>query len=310
MPERPIRLGVSVGRPRTGSTWAQTAREIETIGFHSMWVADHLVDDLYSPFAALAWAAASTERLVVGPLVLANDFRHPVIVAREAATLAELSGGRFVLGLGAGHMRFEYEEAGIAYDDDATRVDRFVEAVEVIDALRGGGSVDHAGRHYRVKGHHIYPATRFPLLVGGNGRRVLTTAARRADIVQFTGFSPRDGGTRNDLGNMRSARLDRQVAEVRAEAGGRPIELSALVQRMTVTDDPAGATAATAAQFGVPVEAIRDCPYIFVGKPEQIADLLHERSERFGITSWIALSLREGIDGPPSSLAPVIARLS
>jgi probable F420-dependent oxidoreductase len=307
-----IRLGVSIGQPSEGETWAQTARQIESYGFHSLWVADHLVDGLYSPFTALAWAASATERLVVGPLVLANDFRHPVIVAREAATLASLSDGRFVLGLGAGHMKVEYDEAGIAYDDDRLRVDRFVEAVEVIDALRNGGKVDHAGTHYQVRGHTIFPAVRFPLLVGGNGTRVLTAGAHHADVVQFTGFSPRDGGTRNDLGNLRSSRLDEQVALVRSKAGERfgSIELSALVQRMTVTDDGRGAVGALAAQFGVSDDDILDCPYLFVGSADGIADLLRERSERFGITSWVVLSLRAGVDGPPSTLAPVLSALT
>jgi probable F420-dependent oxidoreductase len=231
-----IRVGVSIGRPSDGETWAQTARQVESCGFHSLWVADHLVDGLYSPFTALAWAAAATERLVVGPLVLANDFRHPVIVAREAATLASLSDGRFVLGLGAGHMKSEYDEAGITYDDDRPRVDRFIEAVEVIDALRNGAKIDHAGAHYRVSGHTMYPAGRFPLLVGGNGARVLTAGARHADIVQFTGFSPREGGTRNDLGNLRSSRLDQQVVRALAGREVRVDRVETLVQRMVVTD--------------------------------------------------------------------------
>jgi probable F420-dependent oxidoreductase len=306
-----IRVGVSIGEPNDGETWAQTARQIESYGFHSLWLADHLVDGLYSPFTALAWAAATTERLVVGPLVLANDFRHPVIVAREAATLASLSDGRFVLGLGAGHMKFEYDQAGIAYDDDRVRVDRFVEAVEVIDALRRGRKVDHAGTHYQVH-HTIFPISRFPILVGGNGRRVLAAGARHADIVQFTGFSPRQGGTSNDLGNLRSSRLDAQVALLRSEAGERfgSIELSALVQRMVVTNDVSAAAGAMAAQFGVSADDVLDCPYIFIGSATGIADLLRERSERFGITSWVVLSLRPGVDGPPSTLAPVLATLA
>jgi alkanesulfonate monooxygenase SsuD/methylene tetrahydromethanopterin reductase-like flavin-dependent oxidoreductase (luciferase family) len=173
MPVPPIRVGVSIGEPDRGESWARTARHIESCGFHSLWVADHLVAGLYAPFTALAWAAAATEHLVVGPLVLANDFRHPVIVAREAATLAELSGGRFVLGLGAGHMKVEYDEAGIAYDDDGLPVDRFVEAVEVIDALRSASPVDYQGAHYRVSGHTMYPAS------GAGHQDAAEMAARR-----------------------------------------------------------------------------------------------------------------------------------
>lgn len=305
-----VELGVSIGQPITGETWAGTARRIEEIGFHSLWLADHLVPELYSPFTALAWAAASTTRLVVGPLVLANDLRHPVIVAREAATIAELSGGRFVLGLGAGHMRFEYDEAGIAYDDDRTRVERFVEAVEVIDDLRAGGPIFFDGAHYHVH-HTLFPATRFPILVGGNGRRVLTVAAERADIVQFTGFSPRQGGTRNDLSNMRSARLDEQIAFVRERAGDRAgsLRLSALVQRVVLTDDRERALAELASQFGVAVDDLDDCPYVYVGSAEEIVDQFRVRSERFGITLWVALSLREGVDASPDALGAVLARL-
>jgi probable F420-dependent oxidoreductase len=312
MPVSSIRVGVSVGVPTDGETWTQTARQIESCGFHSLWIADHLVDGLYSPFTALAWAAAATEHLVVGPLVLANDFRHPVIVAREAATLTEISGGRFVLGIGAGHMRSEYDEAGIAYDEDRPRVDRFIEAVEIIDALRAGSPLDHAGAHYQVSGHTLYPAVRFPLLVGGNGPRVLTAGARHGDIVQFTGFSPRDGGTRTDLGNLRSSRLDGQVAFVREQAGERfgSIELSALVQRMVVTDDAHGIAATLATQFGVSADDILDCPYIFIGSASGIAELLRERSARFGITSWVVLSLRPEVDGPPSTLASVLSALA
>jgi hypothetical protein len=130
--------------------------------------------------------------------------------------------------------------------------------------------------------------------------------------VQFTGFSPREGGTRNDLGNLRSSRLDEQIGFVRAQAGERmaSIELSALVQRMVVTNDATNTVAELATQFGVSVGDIVDCPYIFVGSTSGIAELLRERSERFGITSWVVLSLRPGVDGPPSTLAPVLSALA
>src|SRR4030081_1853732 len=139
---------------------------------------------------AVIRAAEGPKNLRVGTNVLNNDFRHPVLVAREAATADLLTEGRLQLGLGAGHMQSEYEQAGLDFDAGGTRVERLAEAVTLIKGLLNGGRVALAGRHYRVTGRTIYPLpvqrAPPPILIGGNGRSLLTLAAREADIVGYS----------------------------------------------------------------------------------------------------------------------------
>ena len=141
-------------------------------------------------------AAEATDQLRVGTLVLNNDFRHPVVLAREAATVDLLTDGRLELGLGAGHMKYEYDQVGLSFDPPAVRVARMTEAAEIIRRLLAGEEVTFAGEHYQVDRHRCFPLPtqlHVPLLIGGNGRRLLATAARLADIVSFTGFSQVEG---------------------------------------------------------------------------------------------------------------------
>src|SRR6476660_2423218 len=177
----PFRFGVSLNHAPDRRSWQRQSRRAEAVGFDTLLVADHLVDTL-SPLAALLTAAEATDRLRFGTFVMNNDFRHPVLLAREAATLGLLTEGRFELGLGAGHMKPEYEQAGIAFDRARVRVDRLAESVAVIRRLLDGEEVTHHGEHYDVDGHRAWPilepAHRVPMLVGGNGRRVLSIAAQ------------------------------------------------------------------------------------------------------------------------------------
>jgi probable F420-dependent oxidoreductase len=192
---------------------------------------------------ALMSAAAATDRLRVGTNVLNNDFRHPVLVAREAATADLLTDGRLQLGIGAGHMRSEYDEAGLPFEAGSTRVERLGEALTIVKGLLEGEEVTFAGRYYRVHGHRIHPLPvqrpRPPILVGGNGRQLLTLAAREADIVGLSGITFRQGGVEPDLSGWRTAGVDQRVQLVR-EAGAERyerLELNALVQRVVVTDN-------------------------------------------------------------------------
>src|SRR5437870_13395014 len=145
---KPFRFGVNVRTAGSHAEWAEKARKVERLGYSVLLVPDHLAE-LLAPFPALAAAAAATTRLRVGTGVLNNDFRHPVLTAREAATLDVLSDGRFELGLGAGHMRSEYEQAGLAFDAGVTRVERLAEAVTIVKRLLKGETVTFTGRHYR-----------------------------------------------------------------------------------------------------------------------------------------------------------------
>jgi probable F420-dependent oxidoreductase len=260
----------------------------------------------------LSWATSSTDRLRVGTHVLNNDLRHPVLVAREAATLDRLSGSRFELGLGAGHMRIEYEQAGLAYEAGAVRVERLSESVKLIKALLSGADVTFEGRHYTVRGHRLQPdqqgQARLPILVGGNGDRLLAMAAREADIVAFTGFSHRRGGVAVELSAFTAKGLDRKVALVKEFAGNRfaDLELSALVQRVVVTRDRRAAAEKEAKESSgsLTTEEALESPFLLFGTEEEIAaDLLHRR-QRFGISYFTVF------ESAMESLAPVVAQLA
>jgi probable F420-dependent oxidoreductase len=307
---RPFRFGVNVRTAGSAAEWADKARKVERLGYSVLLVPDHLAE-LLAPFPALAAAAAATTRLRMGTAVLNNDFRHPVLMARETATLDVLSDGRFELGLGAGHMRSEYEQAGLTFDAGATRVGRLAEAVVIVKELLEGKPVSFTGRHYRVSDHTIHPRPvqrpRPPMLIGGNAPRLLQLAAGQADIVGFTGIAFRRGGTAPDVSDFRAAVVDERVRLVREVAGERleRVELNALVQRVIVTDDRRGAAQELSARWpSLTADEILASPYVLVGTVDQIVDDLRARRDRWGI-SYIMTH-----EPFTDALAPVVARLA
>jgi probable F420-dependent oxidoreductase len=273
-------------------------------------VPDHLAD-FFAPMPALISAAEATTRLRVGTNVLNNDFRHPVLLAREAATADVLTGGRLQIGLGAGHMKSEYDAAGLRFDAGGARVDRLAEAVTIIKGLLEGQAVTFTGRSYRVSGHSIHPRPvqqpHPPILIGGNGRRLLTLAAREADIVGLSGITFRQGGTAPDVSRWRTAAVDERLRIVREAAGDRydRLELNALVQRVIVTDDRRQAAEDLARRWTQlsPAE-ILESPYVLVGTVEQQVEDLLARRDHWGISYYVVNELYM------EALAPVIARLA
>jgi probable F420-dependent oxidoreductase len=245
---------------------------------------------MLAPLTSLVVAAEATARIRIGTLVLNNDFRHPVVLAREAATVDLLTDGRLELGLGAGHMKVEYDEAGISYDPAAMRVGRLDEAAQILQFLWDGTALDFAGEYYKVEGSRCFPLPSqnpLPLLIGGNGRRVLSVAARSADIVSFTGFSQIEGTRDVNPTHFTRQGLTTQVGWVRAVAGDRAIrlELSTLVQGVTLTGD----RRSTAQDLqpllpSLSVDDILDSPYGLIGTAQQIADQLRQQRELLGIS--------------------------
>ena len=185
---RAFRFGVQCSSPpdSTRNGWSELARTCEGLGYSTLTVADHF-DDQLAPIPALMAAADATTTLRVGALVLCTDFTHPVVIAKEAATIDVLSGGRFELGLGAGWMTSDYERTGIAFDPAGTRIERMGEALTVIDQLWSGAPCPLARNHFKISGLDGRPKPvqrpRPPVLIGGGGKRVLSLAARQADIV-------------------------------------------------------------------------------------------------------------------------------
>jgi probable F420-dependent oxidoreductase len=307
---KPFRFGVNVRTAGSYGEWVDKARKAEALGYAVLLVPDHL-SELFAPMLGLTAAAAATTRLRVGTGVLNNDFRHPVLVAREAATLDVLSGGRLELGLGAGHMQSEYDQAGLAFDPGATRVERLAESVVLVKRLLKGEEVTFAGRHYRVTGHAIHPRPvqrpRPPIFIGGNAPRLLSVAAREADIVGFTGIMFRRGAREVDVADFRATVVDERVQLVREAAGDRfeHLELNALVQRVIVTDDRRKEAAALTGPISqLTPDEIFESPYMLIGTVDQMVADLEARRERWGI-SYI-MTHEQFMD----ALAPVVTRLA
>jgi probable F420-dependent oxidoreductase len=311
---RPLRFGLHTALPR-GTDFGDFAKSVQEAGFDVLTIPDHLAASL-SPFAGSTAAACAMSRLRTGTLVLNNDLRHPVDTARETATVAAISGGRFELGLGAGHMKSEYDAAGIPFDSGGTRVDRLIESVDVIRPLLAGEPVDVDGRHYCVRADAgqlvAAPGVDVPLLIGGNGTRVLQLAGRVASIAGFGGFSHNRDATEVRLTHFNSVGLDDRIAVVRDAAGDRfdAIELNALIQFVVHTDDRHAAAAELAAQFdGITPEFVLDSPFILLGTHEQMAEALAERQQRFGVSYWTVFDTWVGRASAMPDIAKVIALL-
>src|SRR5437762_8660929 len=153
---KPFRFGVNLRGASSRTEWQDKARKVEDLGFASLTIPDHLTD-MIAPLPALVSAAEATKRIQLGTNVVNNDLRHPVLLAREAAAVDLLTDGRFQLGLGAGSIRSEYEEAGLRFDSGATRVERLAEAVTIIKGLLKGERQTVAGRHYTIRAHTVAP---------------------------------------------------------------------------------------------------------------------------------------------------------
>jgi probable F420-dependent oxidoreductase len=307
---KPFRFGVNVWSAGSRVEWTNKARKAEELGFSAVTVPDHLAG-IFAPIPALMSAAAATTRLRVGTNVLNNDFRHPVLVAREAATADLLTDGRLQLGLGAGHMKREYDEAGLPFDAGSVRVERLAEAVAIVKRLLEGEEVTFAGRYYRVSAHKIHPLPvqrpHPPILIGGNGPRLLTLAAKEADIVGLSGITFRAGGLEPDLSGWRTAGVDQRVQLVREAAGDRfeRLELSALVQRVVVTDDRRQASEELARRWTqLSPPEILESPYVLIGTVDQQVEDLQARRARWGISYYVVF------EPYMEAFAPVVAKLA
>ena len=309
----PFRFGVEMKNPLPGLTWAQTAQRVEGLGFSNLVVPDHF-DEQLAVGPALAAAAAATSTLRLGAFVYGNDYRHPVLVAKEVATLDVLSGGRMDLGLGAGWKRVDYTEAGLAYDPPGVRIDRMVESLQIIKGLFGEGPVTFEGEHYTISGLEGLPKpvqSPVPVAIGGGGRRMLTLAGRHADIVGVNA-NLRSGEIGLDAMNdvLGADRFDAKLEWVREGAGDRfdQLVLNVLIVALQVTEGVRATTEAveaTAAMFGQPAETVIDVPLLLIGSPAEIADRLRQRRERWGFSYTVLGSDSNDVE----AFAPVIAEL-
>jgi probable F420-dependent oxidoreductase len=305
---RAFRFGVTVPAVAAGPAWAERARRVEQLGYAILQMPDHFREQL-APVPALTAAALATTRLRVGSLVFSNDFRHPVVLAKEAATLDVLSGGRFELGLGSGWLREEYDQAGILFDAPGTRIERMAEAVSVVKGLLAGEPVHFTGRHYTIAGLRGTPTPiqrpHPPLVIGGGGQRLLSLAAREASIVSLVPRARRDGGGL-DRGDFGEAAFRQKIEWVRAAAGDRlaALELHTLIQAVVVTDRRAIAAEQLATRFKIGPELVLESPYVLCGTVEEICETLRRRRQTHGI-SYVTV-----FDRDLEVFAPVVERLA
>ncbi len=296
-----LRFGVVSESVREGRAWLDFARHVEDAGIDVLLLRDHFSAAAFgqqlAPFTGLAAAGAVTTRLRVGTMVLSNDFRHPAVLAHEAASLHLVTGGRFELGLGAGWYQPEYEAAGIAFDAAGRRISRLDESLGIIKELLASAPVHHQGEFYQIDGLDldVLPGPRpgLPrLLVGAGGPRMLRLAARHADIVGVLPAPIRDPSGAEDPRDRLPAAFDAKVAVLREAAGDRfaDLEINAFgtfiitSRRRAETEDLITRNGWT----GIEVDAVWQMPTIFIGTPDQIRADLRMRQERFGLSYLVA----------------------
>ena len=306
---RPFRFGVEEHRAPNGGAWRDRARLLESLGYSTLYLPDHFGDQL-GAIAGLMAAADATTRLRVGSLVFDNDYRHPIVLAKEAATLDLMSDGRLDFGLGAGWLASDYEQTGIPLDPPGTRIERMAEGLQIIKAFFAGGSVTFKGKHYAVDGVEAVPRPAQkphpPIILGGGGRRMLRLAAREADIVSVN-YKLTEGRVNRALIQTGMAdATDEKLGWIREAAGDRvsEIELMATVFVANVTDDRESVATAMAAGFGSEPRDVLDMPHFLIGTIEQMVEDLQLRRERYGISHFVLP------DSAAESLAPVVERLT
>jgi alkanesulfonate monooxygenase SsuD/methylene tetrahydromethanopterin reductase-like flavin-dependent oxidoreductase (luciferase family) len=273
----PFRFAVQLSKAPSPAAWRDLARKIEDLGYSTLYIPDHF-DEQFGPLVALTVAAEATGRLRVGSLVFDNDYRHPLVLAKETATLDLFSEGRLEVGIGAGWLRSDYDESGFA------------------------------GEHFQLAGAHGFPRPHSrphpPLLVGGGSPRVLAIAGREADIV---GINPSLAAGR--IGPEIGAQLgvDRyreRVAWVRQAAGDRDVELQCLTFFVSVGEPRRVLSERLAMLLGLPPEVAAEVPLALGGTVEEIVETLEQRREDLGLTYWVIH------EAELEAFAPVVGRLA
>jgi probable F420-dependent oxidoreductase len=305
---RPFRFATGGFAAVSKRAWAEHARRVEALGYAVFLVADHVADVPFAPVPALVAAADATTSIRVGCTVFCNDYRHPALLAKEAATIDVLTDGRFEFGLGAGWVKEEHDQAGIPFDPPGVRVDRMEEALQVIKALWAGEPVHHQGDYYTLAGLVGTPLPvqrpHPPIFIGGGGKRLLSVAAREADIVGLLSRARPGGGI--DWAEGTEEALARKVGWVRGAAGDRldQIELALLLQGTAVTDRPQAAAAELAPAFDLTVEQVLASTEFAIGSVDQIVERLCRFRAEYGI-SYVTVMTESA-----EAFAPVVARLA
>lgn len=308
--DRKFRFGVQSGGATSHREWRERARKAEALGYSTLVMPDHFIDTPFAPMVGVAIAAEATETLRIGTLVLGNDYKHPAVVAKEFASLDVLSDGRVEAGIGAGWMRVDYEALGLEYDRPGIRIDRLEEALAVIKGAWGPEPFSFEGKYYRLTEYDGLPKPvqqpRPPILVGGGGRKLLTLAAREADIIGFTPAARAGEITTEQARETLPATWTQKFDWVRAAAGDRfdNLELHIRYFFAAISDDRRGLAEAAAPAFGITADEALESGVALVGTVDECCDLLVQRREEWGV-SYIVLG-----DDQFEAFAPVVSRLA
>jgi probable F420-dependent oxidoreductase len=308
-PVKPFRFGVQISTAGDARSWVEQARRIEGLGYDVVSLPDHF-DGQLAPVPALQALLSHTTTLRAGALVFDNDYKHPVVLAKELATMDVLSEGRVEIGLGAGWMIADYQHLGIPYDSAGVRIDRFLEGLAIIKAAMAPGPFSFHGEHYTITDYDGLPkpvqAPLPPVLIGGGGRRVLTIAAQQADIVGVNATMHAGVAGPDAIATMTEPAVADKVAIVATAAGDRleHIEMQIRIFFVSVTDDRAGQLDGVSQMIGMDTSTVAASPYALIGSTAKIVEDLERRRERFGF-SYVTVG-PESID----AFAPVVAELA
>ena len=304
-----FRFALQASGAASPGAWRDLARKTEDLGYSTLYVPDHL-DDQWAPMVAVTVAAEATTTLRVGTLVLDNDFRHPVVLAKEAATLDVVTGGRFEFGIGAGWLRADYEQSGIAMDQPAVRVARLAESVAIMRAMWRDGSATFEGEHYRVTAAPGTPAPVTPggppLVVGGGSRRILRLAGECAYIVSVVPSLTAGYIGPEVAAEAVAEKYIERVRWAREAAGARAadLELQCWTVNVQVVPNASEVFESTAPLFGLTPDQLRAAPVALIGEAGEIIETLRKRREELGF-SYIVVHEAE-----MDALTPVIAELA
>jgi len=308
---RPFRFSVG---PVNLAMWPaklpEFARRLEALGYCAVNFGDHPSSRLLPPIAAMTAAAAATTTLRVGTHTLANDYRHPVVLAKEVTTIDQLSGGRVEFGIGAGWLADDYQSCGIDMAPTGRRIERLAESVEIFKRFCGGERFSFSGEHYQISDLEPFPPSvqrpHIPVMIGGGRPRILSLAARVADIVGLN-WNLADARLDTTDGPSGTREVTREKVDlIRREAGDRftEIELCLNVTRVAVSDEPSEIIDELAVTHGLTRHEVRECPHFLIGNTEEIVERLHRNRDEFGI-SYIAVA-RDAVN----DLAPVVRDLA
>jgi len=317
---KPFRFGVQGYAPTSAEEWRSLARRAESLGFSSFHLADHVIGpgpalqatghpvQTVAAIPAMAVAAEATSTIKIGCRVLCVDYRNPVMLAKEVATLDFFSGGRLELGLGAGWLENEYRAIGIPFDPAGRRLDRLEEVIGLLRSSFAAGELNVTGDHVHAVGFEAVPKPigSPPLMIGGGAKRILSIAGREADIISlnFNNSSGRLGP--EGIGSATAAATEQKIEWIKAAAGSRfeKIELETAAYFTIVTDAAAATREKMAPMFGMTPEDFAEHPNVLIGSVDEICDRIVERRQKFGI-SYVSFgtSVMEAV-------APVVSRLA